>query len=244
VTEDGESRRFGNESEVPVEGKSPGVDLLSVHEHGGALSSAAPGEGITNECGADSPPVDGGIDGETLEVTDRAGPAGDVIADDLVTKRCHPEAGMGSGDTGVEETRLIELPERIERSTVNVQDIGDIGVPPPAKVEAGNARVRNVADRVTQEVKALMNDKPDIDERKLFGQGHRRREDCGESRRPNVVEGALEPPDRRCLTGGRAQKGDRLITLPWPDPQPISTTGDGVRSSHGDGRRLRPRWRR
>ena len=124
----------------------------------------APTEGITNECGADSPPVDCGIDGETLEVTDGAGPSGDVIADDPVTKCRHAEAGMGGGDTGVEKTGLIELPERIERSSVNVENIDDVGVPPAAQVDAGDAWAGDVADRVTEEVKALMHDEPDVEE--------------------------------------------------------------------------------
>jgi hypothetical protein len=166
---------------MAVEGEGPGVDLLGVHKHGGTLSSVAPAEGITNECGADSPPVDGRIDSETLEVTDRAGSSGDVISDDPVTKRRHPKAGMWSGDTGVEKARLIELPERIERSPVNVENIDDIGVSPAAKVDAGNARAGNVADRVTQEMEALVHDEPDVEEGRLFRRCHRRCEDGGES---------------------------------------------------------------
>jgi hypothetical protein len=147
---------------MAVEGKGPGVDLLGVHKHGGALSSVAPPEGITNERGADSSSVNGGIDGETLEVTHRAGPASDVIADDPVTECRHSEAGMGSGDPGIEKTYLIELPERIEGSPVDVENIGDIGVPSPTKVNALNARSRNVAVLVPEEMKALVFDEPDV----------------------------------------------------------------------------------
>lgn len=229
---------------MAVKGKGPGVDLLGVHKHGGALSSVAPAQGITNERGADSPAVDGGIDSETLQVTDRAGPAGDVIADDPVTKCRYPEAGMRSSDSGVEKTYLIELPERIEGSPINVENIGDIGVSASTKVNSVDARARNLAVLVTEEMESLVFDEPNVEKRRLFSRSHGWREDCCETARANTFQGALEPPDCRCLTGGRTQKGDRWITLPWPYPQPISTIGDGVRSSHVDGRRLRPRWPR
>jgi hypothetical protein len=166
---------------MAVKGKGPGVDLLGVHKHGGTLSPVAPTEGISNERGTDSPSVNGWIYGETLEVTDRAGSAGDVIADDPVTECRHSEAGMGSGDSGIEKTYLIELPERIEGLTVNIENVGDIGVPSPTKVNALNSRSRNLAVLVTEEMKALVFDEPNVEKRRLFSRSHGRREHCGET---------------------------------------------------------------
>ena len=88
---------------------------------------------------------------------------------------------MGSGDSGIKKTDLIELPERIEGSPVNVENIGDIGIPASPKVDALDARSRNVAVLVSEEMKSFEFNEPDVEERRLFNRSHGRREHCGKT---------------------------------------------------------------
>ena len=186
------------ESELAVQREGGAVRFLGVDPARRHLATAEPVQGVGHQIDAEAFTLAVGVDGEPLQVSLVAGPAGDGVAHDAGITNDPQPADRGGVDR-LAQPVVVELPEGLERLTVDLENGVDVASVPPAKAAAARRLWGKVVEVMAQQVQRLVIVEP-------VGREHvalRRTDRCGD----HGVEAVLAEPGPDLLQRGRRQGG-------------------------------------
>lgn len=174
--------------------------------------------------------------GESLEISLLTGATADRVRSDSVVAGDAEASGRGSADRVV-EAHCVESPKIIEGKAVESEDSAMVG----RAGATGRARGRRDAGHVVSEqMQALADCEPSVDERKRIGGGQRTGDHSGAALLAEGLQAAFDELGRRGAAGAYGEVGDIIVASPRPHSDPTAPPSQRLFGRHPLGASVHP----